>query len=787
MNGNTVSDFFNRDWFRFSSRQLRRGFQRRVAAACKKTGLCLSSEALEPRLMMAITPPSISIDDVTITEGDAGTQNAAITLRLSQPASNTVSVRFATAGGTATAGSDFVAKAGSVSFAAGTTTRQVLIAIKGDRAYEPNETFSINLSSPTRATIADQSGIVTILNNDPAPAPPPVPVSTPTPSTAVQFAVTSNWGSGFNGDVTIRNTTGLAYGSWTVEFDFDGQITTLWNGVIASQSGSRYTVRNESWNGSLAAGGSTTFGFTATPGGSAAVLRNITLIGSAAATPTPTPIPTPTPTPSPTPTPIDGTTGRVFLVNPAAADIVGFDPSRDRLDFADVSVHNLIIAKTESGEVAIVNPWASTPEFQVLRGIGYRDLTMANFGVVQNEHLRQDIGGVVAWEQGIGPRDSSTVYVRSHEYGVRQRIEGFNPAAMKLSFLYFGTRERLSVTDTAEGLSISVLPTNQSILLVGVTKAQLVPENVEFHHDQIVEDQLEVPFNHPAEHFTLVSRASLLTPTAPAGQATDGSQTSIGQTQPGGHNHGTMPMPMPMPTPTPGITVGDLSITEGNPQAASGTGSAVTTTPLTFTVSLSVASAQPVTVQYATANGTAVVGSDYAAASGTLTFAPGETQKPVTVLVSRDSTAESSETLSLILFSATNATLTKAAATGTIVDDDTLAANPNPTPNPTLTSGIAVTYSQTSDWGTGFNGDLKITNGGTTPISGWTMEFDMAANIVAIWNAEIVSHVGTRYVIRNAAWNGTLAAGAEISFGFQADGIAGELPTRKKVNGQLVA
>ena len=785
MNGSTVSDFFNLDWFRFSSRQLRRGFQRRVAAARKKTGLCLSSETLEPRLMMAITPPSISIDDVTITEGDAGTQNAAITLRLSQPASNTVSVRFATAGGTATAGSDFVAKAGSVSFAAGTTTRQLLIAIKGDRAYEPNETFSINLSSPTRATIADQSGIVTILNNDPAPAPPPVPVSTPTPTTAVQFAVTSDWGSGFNGDVTIRNTTGTAYGSWTVEFDFDGQITTLWNGVIASRSGSRYTGRNESWNGSLAAGGSTTFGFTATPGGSSAVLRNITLVGSGAATPTPTPPPTPTPTP----TPIDGTTGRVFFVNPAAADIVGFDPSRDRLDFADVSVHNLIIAKTETGEVAIVNPWASTPEFQVLRGIGYRDLTMANFGVVQNEHLRQDIGGVVSWEQGIGPRDGSTVYVRSHEYGVRQRIEGFNPATMKLSFLYFGTRERLSVTDTAEGLLISVLPTNQSILLVGLTKAQLVTGNVEFHHDQIVEDQLEVPFGHPAEHFTLVSRSSLLTPTAPVGQATDGSQTSIGQTQPGGHDHGTMPMPMP--TPTPGITVGDLSITEGNPQAVSGTGSAVTTTPLTFTVTLSAASAQPVTVQYATANGTAVAGSDYAAASGTLTFAPGETQKPVTVLVSRDTTAESSETLSLTLFSATNATLTKAAATGTIVDDDTLAANPSPnpspTPNPPLTSGIAVTYSQTSDWGTGFNGDLKITNGGTTPISGWTMEFELAANIVSIWNAEIVSHVGTRYVIRNAAWNGTLAAGAEISFGFQADGISGELPTRKKFNGQLVA
>ena len=261
--------------------------------------------------------------------------------------------------------------------------------------------------------------------------------------------------------------------------------------------------------------------------------------------------PTPTPTPTPIPTPIGGTTGRVFLVNPAADDIVGFDPSRDRLDFADVSVHNLIIAKTETGEVAIVNPWASTPEFQVLRGISYRDITMANFGVVQNEHLRQDIGGVVSWEQGIGPRDGSTVYVRSHQYGVQQRVEGFNPATMKLSFLYFGTRERLSVTDTAEGLSISVLPTNQRTLLVGVTKAQLVPANIEFHNDQIVEDQLELPFGHPAEHFTLVSRTSLLTPTAPVGQVTDGYQTSIGQTVPGGHDHGTMPMPTPTPTPTP--------------------------------------------------------------------------------------------------------------------------------------------------------------------------------------------------------------------------------------------
>jgi len=225
--------------------------------------------------------------------------------------------------------------------------------------------------------------------------------------------------------------------------------------------------------------------------------------------------------------------------------------------------------------------------------------------------------------------------------------------------------------------------------------------------------------------------------------------------------------------------------------AVSATGVTIATTPLSFTVSLSAASAQSVTVSYATADGTALVGSDYTATSGTLTFAPGETKKIVTVLVNRDATPESNETLSLRLSTPTNATLARAAATGTILNDDTAPSTPTPTPTtptpPTPTSGIAVTYTQTTAWGTGFNGSVKIRNTGTTAINGWTMEFDMKANIVNIWNAVIVSHVGTRYVIRNASWNGTIAAGAEISFGFQADGIAGELPSNKKVNGQVVA
>jgi cellulase/cellobiase CelA1 len=66
--------------------------------------------------------------------------------------------------------------------------------------------------------------------------------------------------------------------------------------------------------------------------------------------------------------------------------------------------------------------------------------------------------------------------------------------------------------------------------------------------------------------------------------------------------------------------------------------------------------------------------------------------------------------------------------------------------------------------------DVKLKNTGTTPVNGWRLEFDLDADIVNIWNATIVSRVGTRYIIQMAPWNGTIAPGGEITFGFQASG-----------------
>ncbi|MEG3437101.1 Calx-beta domain-containing protein [Pannus brasiliensis CCIBt3594] len=94
------------------------------------------------------------------------------------------------------------------------------------------------------------------------------------------------------------------------------------------------------------------------------------------------------------------------------------------------------------------------------------------------------------------------------------------------------------------------------------------------------------------------------------------------------------------------------------------------TTSFNFAVTLDRASAQTITVNFATANGTAIAGSDYNATSGTLTFTPGVTSRTITVRVIGDGTAESNETFAVNLSNAVNATIADAQGIGTIVNDD---------------------------------------------------------------------------------------------------------------------
>ena len=110
---------------------------------------------------------SVSIDDVTIAEGDAGTSNAVFTVRLSDEALGGESVDIATADGSATtADNDYTAVTTSRTFALGETEKTVLVPVVGDTANETNQTFVINLSNASGLSITDSQGIGTITNDD---------------------------------------------------------------------------------------------------------------------------------------------------------------------------------------------------------------------------------------------------------------------------------------------------------------------------------------------------------------------------------------------------------------------------------------------------------------------------------------------------------------------------------------------------------------------------------------------------------------------------------------------
>ena len=149
---------------------------------------------------------TLGIDDVSITEGHSGTADAVFTVTLTPAADQTVTVAYATAAGTATAGTDFASRSGTLTFAAGTTTRTIAVAVNGDTANEPNETFFVNLSSPAGAVIADAQGRGTILNDDATTdlTPPAVVGRTPAPN-AAGVAVTTKVTAVFNEPVVASS------------------------------------------------------------------------------------------------------------------------------------------------------------------------------------------------------------------------------------------------------------------------------------------------------------------------------------------------------------------------------------------------------------------------------------------------------------------------------------------------------------------------------------------------------------------------------------------------------
>lgn len=122
---------------------------------------------------VAVTPPVVSIANAAVAEGNSGTRNLAFTVSLSKASATAVSVNYATSNGTATAGQDYTAGSGTVTFAPGVLSQQVNIAVTGDTTVESNETLTVTLSAPSGATLATAPATSiatgTITNDDATP------------------------------------------------------------------------------------------------------------------------------------------------------------------------------------------------------------------------------------------------------------------------------------------------------------------------------------------------------------------------------------------------------------------------------------------------------------------------------------------------------------------------------------------------------------------------------------------------------------------------------------------
>jgi hypothetical protein len=249
--------------------------------------------------------------------------------------------------------------------------------------------------------------------------------------------------------------------------------------------------------------------------------------------------------------------------------------------------------------------------------------------------------------------------------------------------------------------------------------------------------------SHSGNHY-VIGNAGWNSTLATGGSVSFGFNASSGQTSATPANYLLNGLPLNGPA-LPSLSIGDVSVDQGT-----------SATSAAFTVSLSAAATAPVTVAYATADGTARAGTDYQSVSGTLTFAPGQTQQTITVPINPATQANPDRTFFVNLASPDGATLTRAQAVGTIKD----------TVVPPASGDFQ--FQVTSDWGSGFTGQLTIHNSTSATVTSWSLEFDLPAQISSVWDAAVVSHIGSHYVVQNAGWNSNLAPGATVSFGFTA-------------------
>ena len=559
-------------------------------------------------------PPTVEFSASTYTVAEEG-GSATITATLSAASGLTATVAYATSDGTATAGADYTAASGTLTFAPGVTSQTFAVSVTDDATDEADETVSLTLSTPSNATLGTtDTATLTITDNDDAPT--------------VQFSSSTYTVAESSGSATITATLSAASGlTATVAYaTSDGTAT----------SGSDYT----------AAGGTLTFA----PG---VTSRTFTVSVTDDATDE------------------AGETVALTLSAPTGATLGATDTATltitDNDDAPTVGFSAAAYAVSESGGSATI-----TATLSAASGLTATVAYATSDGTATAGTDYTAAGGTLTFAPGVTTQ-TFTVSITGDTIDEANETIALALSAPSNATLGATDAATLTITDddapptvqfnaatytVAEGggsATITATLSAASGLTATVTYATTGNTATSGSDYTAASGTLTFAPGVTSQTFTVsitddtvdeASETVTLTLSAPANATLGATSTA------------TLTITDNDDAPTVQFSAADYVVDEG-------AGSAV------ITVTLSSASGLTATVTYATANGTALSGSDYSAASGTLTFSPGATTRTFSVPITNDLIHEGDQTVALSLSAPTNATLgTPAAATLTIDDND---------------------------------------------------------------------------------------------------------------------
>ncbi|WP_138505255.1 Calx-beta domain-containing protein [Nostoc sp. PA-18-2419] len=568
--------------------------------------------------------PTISISDVSLTEGNPGTTtNANFTVTLSNPSYQQITVNYNTSDGTATAADlDYNSASGTIIFNPGETSKTLNIGVTGDNKFETDETFSVNLSGATNATITDSLGVASIINDD----------TQPTISISDVFFNEGNTGTTTNANfaITLSNP---SYQQITVNYNTSDGTATVADLDYNSASGTIIFAPGETTKVvSIGVIGDNKFEADET--------FSVNLLGATNAT-------------------LADSLGVATIIN---------DDSQPAISISDASVIEGNTGTTTNANFTIA---LSNPSYQQVN-VNYN--TSDGTAVVSDSDYNS-ANGTIIFAPGETTKIISIGVIGDKKFEADETFSvnllGATNATLADSLgvatiINDDNQPTISISDVSvvEGNTGTTTNANFTITLSNSSYQQVTVNYNTSDGSAKVSDS-----DYSSANGTIIFAPGETSKIISIGVIGDNnfetdetfSLNLLGAT------NATLADSLGVATiinddNQPTISISDVSVVEGN------TG---TTTNANFTITLSNSSYQQVTVNYNTSDGSAKVSdSDYNSANRTIIFAPGETSKTLSIGVVGDNQTESDETFFVNLLGATNATIADNLGVGTIINDD---------------------------------------------------------------------------------------------------------------------